>query len=540
MALLLGCITFTLKPTVCIENFHSDIQLYENGMLTVQETITVSYDSKKDNHGIIRELPTYYRQGLFARRVTYNIIDILQDSKPIAYDTEHDLFYDHIKIGSENIVLPHKVYTYTIIYTTYRQLISGKESDQLYWNVTGNGWQLPIKQASATIHMPSKFNPLLLTMHGYAGASGSKEDNVSCKIHRNTVICKTKEPLQVHEGLTIKITFPKEYISQPSMLAKIYWFYSDNVISITLLLLLLLFIINSFIIFFANKTTTIIPLFYPPDLPPSTVAYLYYKKFNARYFAADLVAMAVEGLMTITCNPNKKYVLHHQEKESASSTYYDQLLKKLFGKEKTITLNAYNDFQKALDFCQHTSLKATRPLLKIYHSWYFYFIIAGMATISLFITRSWELLLLFGLLLLVIMAIVRKSHQIYTPKGKKIKDAIAGFKLYLQTAEQHFINTVGTPPVKTPELFEKYLPYAIALKVERAWTAKFASVFEQLKYQNKAYESIWYSSLYADIFATTFTKDFTTSITTLTPTFTNTDNDGSSGGGSGGGGGSTW
>ncbi len=60
-------------------------------------------------------------------------------------------------------------------------------------------------------------------------------------------------------------------------------------------------------------------------------------------------------------------------------------------------------------------------------------------------------------------------------EGQKIRDQIAGFREYLGVAEEDRLNFMH-PPKKTPELFEKFLPYAIALDVENEWGKKFAGV----------------------------------------------------------------
>jgi uncharacterized membrane protein YgcG len=62
-----------------------------------------------------------------------------------------------------------------------------------------------------------------------------------------------------------------------------------------------------------------------------------------------------------------------------------------------------------------------------------------------------------------------------SPEGQKIRDQIAGFREYLGVAEEDRLN-FAHPPKKTPELFEKFLPYAIALDVENEWGKKFAGV----------------------------------------------------------------
>lgn len=62
-----------------------------------------------------------------------------------------------------------------------------------------------------------------------------------------------------------------------------------------------------------------------------------------------------------------------------------------------------------------------------------------------------------------------------TVEGRKVLDHVAGFKQYLSITEGARLDRM-TPPKDTPEVFEKYLPYAIALGVENHWADRFAPV----------------------------------------------------------------
>lgn len=59
-----------------------------------------------------------------------------------------------------------------------------------------------------------------------------------------------------------------------------------------------------------------------------------------------------------------------------------------------------------------------------------------------------------------------------TVQGRKLMDQIDGLKLYLETAEKNRLNIVDEPPM-TIERFERLLPYAIALGVEKPWSEHF-------------------------------------------------------------------
>jgi uncharacterized membrane protein YgcG len=63
-----------------------------------------------------------------------------------------------------------------------------------------------------------------------------------------------------------------------------------------------------------------------------------------------------------------------------------------------------------------------------------------------------------------------------TPEGRKALDHIEGFREYLSTADEGPRLEAFHPPEKTPELFERMLPYAIALDVENSWAEKFKNV----------------------------------------------------------------
>ncbi|WP_332688440.1 DUF2207 domain-containing protein [Devosia sp.] len=72
-------------------------------------------------------------------------------------------------------------------------------------------------------------------------------------------------------------------------------------------------------------------------------------------------------------------------------------------------------------------------------------------------------------LLTVVFAVLMRAPTI---QGRKIMDQIEGFKLYLETAEKERLNIVGEPPM-TISRFERILPYAIALGVEKPWSEHF-------------------------------------------------------------------
>jgi uncharacterized membrane protein len=82
-----------------------------------------------------------------------------------------------------------------------------------------------------------------------------------------------------------------------------------------------------------------------------------------------------------------------------------------------------------------------------------------------------------------------------TRAGRDLLDKIDGFRMFLRAVDGDRLNRL-MPPDKTPELFEKYLPYAVALDSEQAWARQFAAVLEQAG-QTTQYSPTWYVASHA-------------------------------------------
>jgi uncharacterized membrane protein YgcG len=135
--------------------------------------------------------------------------------------------------------------------------------------------------------------------------------------------------------------------------------------------------------------------------------------------------------------------------------------------------------------------------------------------------------------------------QAPTIAGRAVMDRIEGFRQYLGVAEEDRLNALN-PPDKTPELFERFLPYAFALDVENVWAKRFAGVLAAAGASAAA--ASWYqNNQFADD-PVGFTNQLTgslsqTIVSASTPPGSSdggSSGGGSSGGGGGGGGGSGW
>jgi uncharacterized membrane protein YgcG len=163
--------------------------------------------------------------------------------------------------------------------------------------------------------------------------------------------------------------------------------------------------------------------------------------------------------------------------------------------------------------------------------------------------------MLTPLTMVVIVTIAGVNASFYhwlkapTMKGRELLDRVEGFKLFLTSVESDRMNVLY-PGNKTPELFEKYLPYAMALDVEHEWSEKFADVLQQAAEQAREenYRPAWYVGSGFDSgnfsgFASSIGSSLSSAVSsssTAPGSSSGSGGGGSSGGGGGGGGGGGW
>jgi uncharacterized membrane protein YgcG len=152
---------------------------------------------------------------------------------------------------------------------------------------------------------------------------------------------------------------------------------------------------------------------------------------------------------------------------------------------------------------------------------------------------------LLPLILFPLAASAFNWMKAHTREGRKVVDQIEGFRQYLGVAEEARLEALN-PPNKTQELFERFLPYAIALDVENHWARRFAGVLAAVAAAGAA--SSWYSGSYnlgsnPTGFAHHLGGGLTSTISSAAAapgSSSGSSGGGFSGGGGGGGGGGGW
>jgi len=285
--MVLFFVTFCLSGIACFAQeeriiaFKSDIQVYQDGSMTVRETITVQSAGISIRHGLYRDFPTTYRDRLGnSYTVNFKVRSVSRDGVEEPYHTKILSSGVRVYMGRSGVVLPSGRYTYVLTYETNRQLGFFRDFDELYWNVTGNDWAFPIEEAIAQVRLPEGASRKVMRMNGYTGYQGSREKNFSASQDEfGRLIFTTTQPLLSRQGLTIAVSWPKGYVQAPTIQTRFFYFVSDNrsvlAGAIGLVLLLAYYITVWLSVGKDPQAGTIVTLYNPPaGFSPAAMRYI--------------------------------------------------------------------------------------------------------------------------------------------------------------------------------------------------------------------------------------------------------------------------
>lgn len=154
-----------------------------------------------------------------------------------------------------------------------------------------------------------------------------------------------------------------------------------------------------------------------------------------------------------------------------------------------------------------------------------------------------------ALLLLCVYALVVVLFYYLLPapsvEGRRLLDGLEGYRDYLQLAESDVLALAGNAPAMSIALYERHLPYAMALGVEDKWSARFSAALASglIDPAQRDYQPSWYHSRsqfntpLAMSSALTAGLSSATALASSPPSSSSSGGGGSSGGGSSGGGG---
>lgn len=199
-----------------ITDYHVDLKLREDSGLEVTETIKVFFQEQR--RGIIRNIPYEGYSAMpqtadVAKRAQYgetyslHILNVSVDDHPYTNYTQDGNLV--IRIGDPDIYLRGDQ-TYVVKYLVYGALQEFETTAELPWNIIGNEWDAPIRNASFQISVPGNYALPEKDLLAYTGYRGSKEQNLTTRRLAGKVTGEITQGLNQGQGLSVALRLPKD------------------------------------------------------------------------------------------------------------------------------------------------------------------------------------------------------------------------------------------------------------------------------------------------------------------------------------------
>ncbi len=611
-----------------ITQFVSNVTVNTDGSLAVRENINVIAEGREIRRGILRDFPTIYTTARGTRvRVGFDVQSVKRNGFNENFAVESISNGKRVRIGSADVLLEPGLHRYELTYKTTRQLGFFETFDELYWNVTGNGWSFDIDKASVAILLPTGAK---ISQHSvYTGQFGDiGTEAIVDQADGTKFKARATRSLRAGEGFTVAVAWQKGIVAAPTEADAAKDWISDNLGFFGLIATVL----GSFVYYLLAWTKvgrdppkgTIVPLFHPPDgLGPAGVRYVWKQGFDDKAFAASVVGLAVKGGLAIN-ESGGDFNIDKRKYEGSTLTRSERALynaipwaglaleqnnHRLVSGARSALSETLNDEYDGSMFISNfgwfafglafsiLGLIASALLMPsgdgpvmlfsaLFSSvWWMVILAVGWGVVKSMVNGTGfftRLRSLMGLVFLVpfvaagigvpaliavteglppsliwfaLTAVIVAGFNLAffwllkapTPSGRRVLDMIEGFRMYMTTAEEERLKVLH-PPEKTPALFERYLPYAMALDCENEWNDKFSAVLAAAVVGAATGAAVghWYhgsgsfgSNDFTDSLGSSMTSAISSS-STAPGSSSGSSGGGFSGGGGGGGGGSGW
>jgi len=553
---LICCFHSTAQGFV-IRSFEVKITIEKQGYIQVDEHLKVDFSEKK--RGIIRNIPFKYTYRGKSYKTKIDRVNVEGwDFKVTAQNNQKT-----IRIGHPDKYLEGNQ-DYKIRYRVKGPFIHAKEYDEFYWNITGNEWTAAIEQVKFDIELPDETPLAYQDLKVFTGQSGSKQDNAFIEQSGRHISGTSIAGFNPGEGLTIALKLPAGYINPENALNLEITPMQKTVKELKTqwpLALIPAFAI-SLLVGFWNKLRgiqmpkVVEPQPYPPqDLNPAEVGAFYDHVVNDRDVISLLPYWAAEGIIRMEYNPQNRetYLIRLKGLEPDRPAYEQVLYYDLFNHRETVGLSSLRyqfsgTHQRVKSMIKHEIIgmqlydEKYRYWFTSWRTWIMMFALIPLAAVS-FILGYWLAGVIF-LLGVIVFIILMNQPKVLSEKGKIFHHQLKGFYAFLKNDQNGQYQNVME---KDPLYFDKVYPYAVALKLDKAFVKKIKP-FQQ-------FAPIWYGYYGMAVLGNRSTmedfdhdfqpKEITSAFSvTHDPSSTSGgggfSGGGSSGGGFGGGGGSSW
>jgi len=485
-----------------ILTFHADLVVLPDSTLDVTETIRVEFSGSWQ--GLFRTIPVEYdgpggfNYSLFLSDV--RATEGTASGEPLRIEKQRQGGNIEFKIYVPNASDATRVIV--LHYSVQNGLRYFDDHDELYWNVTGTDWQVPIEAASAHIILPQGVTGLHAS--DYTGVFGSRAQDAAVETLGSNVDIRTTRSLAYREGLTVVVGWDKGFVHAPSATKKFEQFLASNwALGIPLLAFPLMFWLWRSRGRDPRVGAIAVQYEPPAGLSPGEAGTLVDNTAAMRDITATIVDLAVHGYLTIEeqnkehmmgLYANREYIFHLQKKPvdwGGAKPHEMLLLGGLFenGALEEVSLSdLQNRFYRNLPAIRDAILDAL-----VERGYYAHrpdrvrqsFVAAGFVVgVLLFFVGQWASqqygmaplgFFVSAILTGAIIAGFGWVMSARTADGVRALHNVLGFEDFLGHVEGDRMERLE----KTPATFEKYLPYAMALGVEKKWVSAFQGIFTQ-------------------------------------------------------------
>lgn len=564
VALLLTHSVDAQDRSLRLTDFDAVLEVGADGALDVTERLTVEF--KGEWNGVRREL--LLRHNTAQGRVVKLDVDIgeITDAagRPLTVEQESEdgllilrIYVPDNRDATRQVVIRYRV---SNAIRFFYEGSSVGELDELYWNVTGSGWEWPIARARARVVLPPGVRPTRVAV--YTGGEGSTAADADIDTTGNAVTFTTRRELHPYEGMTIGVGWAPGHIASRQSAGAyrtrevVRWWPS--------LVPLLVF----FLAFRAwnrrgrDPEDGAIAVQYEPvdGMSPAELGTLVDHRAEMRDITATLVDLAVRGFVRIDEQTERKllglmsetdfefFLLRPRREWSGLAKHEERYLDALFkGAESVKLSDLRNKFYKSLPEIRDAIYEKLvdrgyylRRPDSVKNNWMGgtgLVLVVGLGAAGLAASQGWlwiapgalAVAAVLSALSLFVFGLIMPAR---TTSGARAREAALGFREFLSRVETDRYKRMIT----SPQMFERFLSYAMAFDVEEKWARAFEDIYRE--------PPSWYTGtgtghFHAAAFSARMSALSSSASSTMasSPSSSGSGGGGSSGGGSGGGGG---
>lgn len=503
--LFLVCALLALALPAAAQSYHITrfddvITVHDDGSLVVEESLRFAFEGSF--HGIHRRIPVEYPGPTGTNYTLFLSVQSVTDESgsPLKFESKLKGKFRELTIyipGAEDTEKTVKI-TYAVKNGVRFLKREGAGHAELYWNVTGNDWTVPIDEASAFVVLPPA-TAGQLKAEAYTGEYGSTGRDATSHIEGSSVRFETTRGLQEREGLTIDIYIPDGILHQPGAFTRAMWFIASNPISLLpFWSLVVMFGMWWLIGREPDPGISVAPMYQPPaEMSPGETGALLDNGVAPRDITCTIIDLAVRGYLKIEETDQKLLIFHHKDyifhllkaRESWGqdlAAHEREMLENMFnvGDNVVALSDLKNRFYVALPAVKEEIMQRLKGK-QVYRvdpnsAKGYAFLGAIIVALPFVLLKMAGILQTYSVLVtvfaivisVVIFLLFARRLSSMSLRGARMKVEILGFKEFMTRVDEDRIRHMP------PDTFEKFLPFAMALGVEQHWAHAFQGIIK--------------------------------------------------------------